>query len=54
MFSSYSVSDIDVDFNYDESMYIAEFSNTIRMSGIPHHKLFLKVGDPIMCLHNID
>ena len=24
------------------------------MSGIPHHKLVLKVGAPVMCLRNID
>ena len=53
-YSSDSVSDIDVDFNYDESMYTTEFLNTIRMSGIPHHKLVLKVGAPIMCIRNID
>lgn len=53
-YSSNSMLDIDVDFNYDESLYTTEFLNTIRMSGIPHHKLVLKVGAPIMCLHNID
>ena len=53
-YSSDSVSDIDVDFNYDESLYTTEFLNTIRMSGIPHHKLVLKVGAPIMCQRNID
>ncbi|GKF94427.1 ATP-dependent DNA helicase PIF1-like protein [Tanacetum coccineum] len=49
-----SVSDVDIDFNYEESMYTTEFLNTIRMSGIPNHKLVLKIGAPVMCLRNID
>ncbi|GJU86798.1 ATP-dependent DNA helicase PIF1-like protein [Tanacetum coccineum] len=53
-YSSDFVSDVDVDFNYDELMYTAEFLNTIRMYGIPHHKLVLKIGAPVMCLRNID
>nr|GEX29351.1 replication protein A 70 kDa DNA-binding subunit B [Tanacetum cinerariifolium] len=54
-YSSDSVSDVDIDFNYDESMYTTEFLNTIRMSGIPNHKkLILKIGAPIMCLLNIN
>ena len=24
------------------------------MSGLPHHKLVLKIGTPVMCLRNID
>ncbi|PWA77700.1 hypothetical protein CTI12_AA087040 [Artemisia annua] len=41
--------------SYEEiSLYMTEFLNSIRMSGIPHHKLVLKVGAPIMCLRNID
>ena len=53
-YSSDSVSDTDVDFNFDESLYTTEFLNSIRMSGVPHHELVLKVGAPIMCLRNID
>ncbi|GKE40736.1 ATP-dependent DNA helicase PIF1-like protein, partial [Tanacetum coccineum] len=49
-----SVSDVDIDFNYEESMYTTEFLNTIRMSGILNHKLVLKIGAPVMCLRNID
>ncbi|GJV82639.1 uncharacterized protein Tco_1522537, partial [Tanacetum coccineum] len=52
-YSSDSVSDVEIDFNYVESMYTTEFLNTIRMSGIPNHKLVLKIG-VVMCLRNID
>ncbi|GJU72026.1 ATP-dependent DNA helicase PIF1-like protein [Tanacetum coccineum] len=53
-YSSDTVTDIDVDFNYNESLYSTEFLNSIRMSGIPNHKLALKIGAPIMCLRNIN
>ena len=54
-YSSDSVSDIDVDFNYDESMYTTVVLNKIRMYGIPHHKLVLKIGAPINnTLINVD
>ncbi|PWA56257.1 pyruvate, phosphate dikinase, chloroplastic [Artemisia annua] len=43
-YSSDSVSITDVDFNVDESLYTSEFLNSIRMSGIPHHELVLKMG----------
>ncbi|GKC10306.1 ribonuclease H-like domain, reverse transcriptase, RNA-dependent DNA polymerase [Tanacetum coccineum] len=52
--SSDSVSDVDIDFNFNESLYTTEFLNTIKMSGIPHHKLVLKIGVPVMCMRNID
>ncbi|GJU36794.1 ATP-dependent DNA helicase PIF1-like protein [Tanacetum coccineum] len=44
----------DIDFNFSESLYTTEFLNTIKMSGIPHHKLVLKIGAPVMCMRNID
>ena len=43
-YSSDTLSDTDVDFNFDKSLYMAEFLNSIRMSNIPHHELVLKVG----------
>nr|GEW16970.1 ATP-dependent DNA helicase PIF1-like [Tanacetum cinerariifolium] len=46
--------DVDIGFNFNESLYTIEFLNTIKMSGIPHHKLVLKVGAPVRCLRNID
>ncbi|GKC15090.1 ATP-dependent DNA helicase PIF1-like protein [Tanacetum coccineum] len=53
-YSSDSVSDVDIDFNFNESLYTTEFLNTIKMSSIPHHKLVLKIGSPVMCMQNID
>ncbi|XP_028778054.1 uncharacterized protein LOC114734600 [Neltuma alba] len=45
-------SDEDIDsFN---NLYTTEFLNTISCSGLPPHKLILKVGVPIMLLRNID
>nr|GEW41954.1 ATP-dependent DNA helicase PIF1-like [Tanacetum cinerariifolium] len=53
-YSSDTITDVDIDFNYSEALYTTEFLNSIRMSGIPHHKLVLKVGAPVMCMRNID
>ncbi|GJS84061.1 ATP-dependent DNA helicase RRM3-like protein [Tanacetum coccineum] len=44
----------DEDSNFDDSIYITEFLNSIRMSGIPHHNIKLKIGTPIMLMRNID
>nr|GFA01495.1 hypothetical protein [Tanacetum cinerariifolium] len=37
-YGSDSVSDVDIDFNFNESLYTTELLNTIKMSGIPPHK----------------
>ncbi|XP_028782636.1 uncharacterized protein LOC114738734 [Neltuma alba] len=37
-----------------DNLYTTEFLNTINSSGLPPHKLYLKVGAPIMLLRNID
>ncbi|KAI9084847.1 hypothetical protein K1719_033253 [Acacia pycnantha] len=37
-----------------DNLYTTEFLNTISCSGMPPHKLTLKVGAPIMLLRNID
>ncbi|KAI9112509.1 hypothetical protein K1719_016432 [Acacia pycnantha] len=37
-----------------DNLYTIEFLNTISCSGMPPHKLTLKVGAPIMLLRNID
>ena len=37
-----------------ENLYSTKFLNTISCSGLPPHKLILKVGAPIMLLRNID
>ena len=52
--SSDSVSPADDDSNFLEDAYTPEFLNCIRMSGVPHHELHLKVGTPVMCMRNID
>ncbi|KAF7835338.1 ATP-dependent DNA helicase PIF1-like [Senna tora] len=36
------------------AIYTTEFLNTITGSGLPYHQLKLKVGEPIMLLHNND
>ncbi|KAI3812104.1 hypothetical protein L1987_16809 [Smallanthus sonchifolius] len=38
----------------DESLYSPDILNGIKVSGMPNHKLVLKVGVPIMLLRNID
>ena len=53
-YSSDTVSDLYVDFNHSEDMYTIHFLNTIKISGLPHHKLVLKIGTLVMCLRNID
>ncbi len=37
-----------------DSLYPMEFLNTLRFSGIANHKLELKVGVPILLLHNLN
>lgn len=53
-FSSDSISKTDADNGAFEDLYDVEFLNTIKCSGIPHHKLTLKVGVPIMLIRNVD
>ena len=42
------------DDNLQHSLYITEFLNNIKRSGLPNHKLCLKIGIPVMLLRNID
>jgi len=37
-----------------DDVHTPEFFNTITASGLPHHKIRLKIGVPIMLLRNID
>lgn len=53
-FSCDSICESSVDNDMTESLYTVEFLNSIGCSGLPAHKLTLKVGAPIMLLRNID
>jgi hypothetical protein len=37
-----------------DSLYPVEFLNTLEFNGIANHKLELKVGVPILLLHNLN
>nr|XP_043624130.1 uncharacterized protein LOC122595729 [Erigeron canadensis] len=38
----------------DQALYSSDVLNNLRMSGLPNHKLVVKVGVPVMLLRNID
>nr|GEU45371.1 PIF1-like helicase [Tanacetum cinerariifolium] len=44
----------DEDSNFDDSIYATEFLNGLRMSGIPHNNIKLKIGTHVMLMHNIE
>nr|XP_043633123.1 ATP-dependent DNA helicase PIF1-like [Erigeron canadensis] len=52
--SSDSISQSDLNPNMSPDLYSLDFLNKIKMSGLPNHKLTLKVGTPVMLLRNID
>jgi len=35
-------------------LYPTDFLNTLKFSGIPNHKLYLKIGVPVMLLRNLN
>ncbi|XP_024964297.1 uncharacterized protein LOC112504578 [Cynara cardunculus var. scolymus] len=39
---------------FDKTLYSPDVLNSLKLSGIPNHKILLKVGVPIMLLRNID
>nr|GEX81184.1 uncharacterized protein [Tanacetum cinerariifolium] len=43
-----------LDDNFHESLYFSDVLNGLKLSGIPNHRLALKVGAPVMLLRNID
>ncbi|XP_076934194.1 uncharacterized protein LOC143600366 [Bidens hawaiensis] len=53
--SSESIDEVEsVSEDFDPALYSPDFLNGIKMSGIPNHRLLLKVGIPIMLLRNIN
>ncbi|KAJ9554099.1 hypothetical protein OSB04_018144 [Centaurea solstitialis] len=53
-FSSDSICESEEITTFDRSLFSLEYLNSLRFSGVPNHKLALKVGVPIMLLRNID
>ena len=39
---------------FDPNLYSPDILNGLKVSGLPNHKLILKVGVPVMLLRNID
>ncbi|KAM0028816.1 putative DNA helicase Pif1, P-loop containing nucleoside triphosphate hydrolase [Helianthus debilis subsp. tardiflorus] len=39
---------------FDQRLYSPDVLNGLKISGLPHHRLVLKVGVPVMLLRNID
>jgi len=35
-------------------LYPTEFLNSVNISGMPQHKLALKIGQPVICLRNVN
>ncbi|XP_076896875.1 uncharacterized protein LOC143550020 [Bidens hawaiensis] len=53
--SSDSIDEVEsVSENFDPALYSPDFLNGIKMSGVPNHRLLLKVGVHIMLLGNIN
>jgi len=52
--SADSVCKCDEDIGLDHRWITTEFLNDLKCSGMPNHKLILKVGVPIMLLRNVD
>ena len=53
-FSADSISTGEGNGDQRDLMYPVEYLNTIQCSGLPLAKLTLKIGCPVMVLHNID
>lgn len=52
-FSSDSFEISDTRSKHNETLYSIEYLNSLEFSGLPSHKLTLKVGVPVMLLRNI-
>ncbi|XP_057443697.1 uncharacterized protein LOC130735824 [Lotus japonicus] len=44
----------DEDSDIDPEWFTSEFLNDVKCSGIPNHRIILKVGVPIMLMRNLD
>ena len=53
-FSSDSICKGDCDFNRFDELHSIEYLNSLNFSGLPPHRLLLKVGVPIILFRNID
>jgi hypothetical protein len=53
-FSCDTICKVDEDVGIDRRWITTEFLNGIKCSGIPNHRLYFKVGVPVMLLRNID
>nr|VDD46531.1 unnamed protein product [Brassica oleracea] len=53
-FSSESFEISDTRSKHNETLYSIEYLNSLEFSGLPSHKLTLKVGAPVMLLRNIN
>ncbi|GJX44887.1 ATP-dependent DNA helicase PIF1-like protein [Tanacetum coccineum] len=51
--SSDSVGIVDMDTNFNESLYTGDFLSSIKFAGLPQDSLKLKIGAPVMCMRNI-
>ena len=51
-FDRFEISDTQSDQN--DTLYAVEYLNSLEFSGLPSHKLTLKVGAPVMLLRNIN
>ena len=53
-FSSNSICKTDMDNTSLQEIIVTKFLNSVKCSGIPHHRFFLKIGIPITLIRNID
>ena len=49
-----SICKVDANASSNEDIYSPEFFNGVFASGLPNHKLILKVGVPVILLRNVD